>query len=333
MALNGFGQDANRLVDYSALAFNPDRWREQNVSFQMVPWSGKHVVLLTTPGDYDPKTMTRIIGRLDAGWQLYLDLVGKAPKPLKQIDNKTTICALPKPGLSCGYGCGYVGFSGIEVAGFYDKDFPSVRRNRDVFPHYYFYEMGRNFYLFGDRHSLFTTGYAVFMRCVCMDTLQCQDEDAATRRIIEGCEEVYAKSDLSFLDAFTNLGSGEKSHRLRDPITSQAIIPSDQPVLYAAAMLKLRRHFGGDEWVENFFQALHECPEVKANDERSAIEQSLNWYVCASIAARRDLTDVFVDRWRMPMTSAQLEITDKTDWTNKNLKAADLVSQLVAALE
>ena len=42
-------------------------------------------------------------------------------------------------------------------------------------PHYYFYEMGRNFYTFGDRHSLFITGYAVFMRYACMDALKCED--------------------------------------------------------------------------------------------------------------------------------------------------------------
>jgi hypothetical protein len=34
-----------------------------------------------------------------------------------------------------------------------------------------------NFYTFGDRHSCFTTGFAVFMRYVCMDTLGCHDDE------------------------------------------------------------------------------------------------------------------------------------------------------------
>jgi hypothetical protein len=46
--------------------------------------------------------------------------------------------------------------------------------------------MGRNFYTFGDRHSCFTTGFAVFMRCVCMDTLGCHDDDRRTREVIIG---------------------------------------------------------------------------------------------------------------------------------------------------
>ena len=49
-------------------------------------------------------------------------------------------------------------------------------------PHYVFYEMGRNYYTFGDRHSCFITGFAVFMRYVCMDALKCEDTDAQRGR-------------------------------------------------------------------------------------------------------------------------------------------------------
>lgn len=47
---------------------------------------------------------------------------------------------------------GRLGATGIEVAGF-DRDFRLVHENQSAFPHYYFYEMGRNWYAFGDRHS------------------------------------------------------------------------------------------------------------------------------------------------------------------------------------
>jgi hypothetical protein len=69
-------------------------------------------------------------------------------------------------------------------------------------PHYVFYEMGRNFYTFGDRHSCFITGFAVFMRYVCMDALKCEDTDARTRQVIEGIEPLLSASGLSFLDLF-----------------------------------------------------------------------------------------------------------------------------------
>ena len=102
-----------------------------------------------------------------------------------------------------------------------------------------FYEMGRNFYTFGERHSLFVTGFAVFMRYVCMDSLECNDIEPRIRAIIEQAESVYTTSEVSFMGAFTNFGgAGEKGHRLKQP-NGKPLIPSDQPVMYASAMLKL----------------------------------------------------------------------------------------------
>jgi hypothetical protein len=63
--------------------------------------------------------------------------------------------------------------------------YPALQRDPLAIPHYVFYEMGRNFYTFGDRHSCFVTGFAVFMRYVCMDTLKFHDEDRRTRQTIE----------------------------------------------------------------------------------------------------------------------------------------------------
>ncbi len=60
----------------------------------------------------------------------------------------------PYPGaIDLRSGCGYVGSTGIELALFYDRDYADLQRRPDAMPHYVFYEMGRNFYTFGDRHS------------------------------------------------------------------------------------------------------------------------------------------------------------------------------------
>ena len=112
-------------------------------------------------------------------------------------------------------------------------------------PHYVFYEMGRNYYTFGDRHSCFITGFAVFMRYVCMDALQCEDTDAQTRKVIESVEPRFVASERSYLDLFTmSTGVGEKVSRIKDA-NGKVIHPSDQPVCYASAMLRLRRENGG----------------------------------------------------------------------------------------
>ena len=328
-----FGQVVPKPVNCAEVAFDPARWRQEGVSLEMFAWEGQHVTLLTKSADLDSDKAAAFLKQLDAAWKTYLDLVGKPPQMFRQVDGKPTICALPKPNLSCGYGCGYVGATGIEVAGFYDQDWPAFEKDPKAFAHYYFYEMGRNFYVFEDRHSLFTTGYAVFMRYVCMDATRSTDADIATRATIERCEQVYADSTIPFLDAFTNLTTGEKGHRLKDAVTLQPIIPSDQPVMYASAMLKLRKDYGGDEWTKKFLHYLHECPSIPANNEKTALQQSLNWLVCASAAAGKDLSPVFVGRWRMPLTEEQLSIMKATQWDRPALSIVKVIQSLSTSAE
>ena len=317
-------------VEYGSLAFYPERWRQHELSTKLVPWEGRHVVLLTARDDLDHAVMARFLERLDGGWKVYADLVGSSPRPFKQIGGKATIAALPRGDLSCGYGCGYIGETGIEVAGFYDNDYPLVQRDRDAFAHYYFYEMGRNYYTFGDRHSLFITGYAVFMRIVCMESLGCKDADLATRETIERAESLHAQSTMGFLRAFTTLdGLGEKEPRLRGA-GGQPVQPSDQPVIYASAMLKLRRDCGGDGWVKRFFAELAGCPAIKPDTPESALRQSYAWLAAASCAAKRDLTAVFVDRWRFPLDEEVRRLFAAVDWQDAGTHAAGVLRKVPA---
>ncbi|MGA2499090.1 MAG: calcium-binding protein [Tepidisphaeraceae bacterium] len=315
-------------VDCRAVAFNPDKWDKKNLALKLVPWTGQNVVLLTTTGNHDPAVMGRFLERLDGGWKLYADLTGKAPGVFKQINGKPTINAIPDGSLTCGYGCGYIGVSGIEVAGFYGNDYPLVAKDPEAFPHYYFYEMGRNYYTFGDRHSLFITGYAVFMRYVCMDDLKCKDPEAGTRKVIEQAEELLAKSDMPFLKAFTTLdGLDEKAPRLKDT-RGRDVQPSDQPVIYASAMLKLHRDLGGDEWLKRFYAALRKCPNVAPRSKDAGLAQSTNWLIAASAAARKDLSPVFVARWRLPLRPEARKVLGETDWKSEELDVGKLCERM-----
>lgn len=218
----------------------------------------------------------------------------------------------------------------IEVAGFYRTDLPNFQKDPESLQHYYYYEMGRNYFVFGDRHCLFTTGYVVFMRYVCMDRLGCKDVDVRTRKTIERCEEVYAESNIAFIDAFTNLGLGEKASRLKDG-NGRTIRTSDQPVMYATAMLKLMRDYGGDKWVKEFYHTLRKCKLARAKSVSTAQTQLFNWLVCSSIAARKNLTPPFADRWTMPLTQEQRKIMKQTDWTAEDVAPQKLVTELTKA--
>ncbi len=315
-------------VDYNQIVIYPKRWEELEVDKQLIPWSGEEVVFLTTKKDLDCEVMTLLLGRLDGAWRLYAELTGRRPGFFKQLNGKPTIIAVPNGRLTCGYGCGYVGATGVEVAGFYNKDYPLLKSQPDAMPHYYFYEMGRNFYTFGDRHSLFVTGFAVFMRYVCMDAFGFEDPDLNTRQTIEIAEQLYAKSDMGFLKAFTTLdGLDEKAHRLKNK-EGKTIVPSDQPVLYASAMLKIRRVCGGDKWLKRFFRQLAGCPEIKPKSKDAAVRQSLNWLVSASCAANKDMSAIFVDHWRLPLVPETRRALSQITWADPNIEASRVLKKL-----
>lgn len=315
-------------VDYARLAFQPETWKKKSTSTLLTPWSGKRVVFLTVQGDYDPALITRWVRALDDGWALYARLTGAQPGLLKQLDGKATIAAVPGFEYTCGAGCGYVGATGIELAMFYDWNYPALRKNPKAIPHYVFYEMGRNFYTFGDRHSCFTTGFAVFMRYVCMDALELHDDDLPTRKVIEAAERLVASDHMPFLRTFTNAdGLDEKAPRLKDK-NGGWLSPSDQPVTYASAMLRLRRDYGGDDWVRRFFAALAACPGSPSNTREGALQQSWHWFLCASIAAGRDLSPLFCDQWRFPLAASTRQALSKVDWKSASSRGADLVQNL-----
>ena len=308
-------------VDYAPLAFQPKTWTEKNHDTHMLPWPGREIVFLTTPGDYDRNLMEHWVRRLDDGWALYADLTGARPRPFKQLHGKATIAAVPD-GFTCGAGCGYIGVTGIELAMFYHSNYPALKKNPDAMPHYVFYEMGRNFYTFGDRHSCFITGFAVFMRYVCMDSLQCADDDLPTRRVIEQAEALVAKSDLPFLRAFTNAdGLTEKEPRLK-------VNPSDQPVTYASAMMRLYRENGGNDWLRRFFRALASCKGTDQKKRAGALQQCWNWYICASLAAGKDLAPVFVDQWRLPVAAETRRCLAAIDWRQPGLTPEQITERV-----
>jgi len=311
------------IIDYQP--FFPDRWKQKRQSTRMYPWEGERVVLLTTTSDFDGKVMARFLQRLDAGWRLYAEMIGRLPKPNRQHHGKVTIAAVPDASYTCGIGCGYNGMTGIEVGGFYSGDYRLVAGQPDAFPHYYFYEMGRNYYLFGDQMRDFGTGFAVFMRYVCMDTVKCDDPDQRTREAIEKAEAKLRDTNLTFSQAFTtSTGLSEKAPRLRD------LSPSDQPVMYASAMLRMRREYGGNEWVKRFFRYLAQCPPAGADSEDSARAQSLNWLVAASCAARQDLSSLFVDCWRMPLGAEAREAFRAVDWRADDVSPRQIIASLPA---
>lgn len=311
--------------EYHEIAFYPDRWIEHKVTAPMLPWVGEEIVLITPDNQQDATAVTSLVKQLDAGWSLYRELIGQKPRDLKVYAGKPIIAGMPAGNLTCGYGCGYIGATGIEMTNM-DKHLAGVGKDPLNVPHAYFYEMGRNYFVFGDRHACFTTGFAVFMRYVCTDTLKLNDGDKRTRQIINEAIDRFEKNDMSFLEAMTNEDAqGEKGDRLKDE-NGNRISPTDQPVMVASLMLHLREKFGGNDFVKTFYHEMLTCPSIPAVDLETAKQQCLSWLVCASVAAKTDLTGDFTKKWKLALDEKTITALNKIDW--KTAKAAEVLKSL-----
>jgi hypothetical protein len=319
-------------LDYSKYAFQPKSWKDRGLSLELTPWMGRNVIFLTTGDTFDPALMGIWVSRLDAGWDLYADLTGRKPALLKHHEGKVTIAAVPAYELTCGAGCGYVGATGIELAMFYDHNYAELKAHPQSMPHYVFYEMGRNFYTFGERHSCYITGFAVFMRYVCMDALKCEDRDSQTRKTIESLEPLFGFNQLSFLDLFSMLNTGEKVSRIKDR-SGRMIEPSDQPCRYTSAMMRLHRENGGDAWLKRFYQELATCPESDPNTEAGALHQGWYWLLCSSVAARKDLSPVFAGEWKLPISAETRAALAGLDWNKAGLSVKEAAEAVKPAWE
>jgi hypothetical protein len=55
----------------------------------------------------------------------------------------------------------------------------------------------------------------------------------------------------------------------------------------------------------------------------------MNWLVCASAAAGQDLSPVFADRWRMPLSAKQRAILSEVRWNDNEINVPEIIQRLV----
>jgi hypothetical protein len=80
--------------------------------------------------------------------------------------------------------------------------------------------------------------------------------------------------------------------------------------------------------LKRFLAALRQCPPVKPDTRPRTLRQSLNWLVAASAAAKKDLTPVFVGRWRMPLGGPTRKALQEVDCSRADLNPAGVLARL-----
>jgi hypothetical protein len=315
-------QDASPEFDYleAGYAFYSERWLDHKLPSGLIPFEGDEIVFLArkdwlAEGQFDLHRMAAFVSLLDAGWRVFEDLVIRLPRPSNQINGKGTIAALPRREydlLDGAYARGRSGATGIEDTGFYERTWPLFLEDPLMFETHYFYEMGRNYYLFRDRHSLFATGFAIFMRYVCIDLLDLRTTRPQRRRTVETLETEYAASDKDWFQIFV-----EDWETQRETSRPQKFgyYPSDLSSIYASIMLRLAGEYGTD-WIREFYRQLFTCPEGDPSTTEGQILQALNMVVSASLAAGEDLTPLFINRWKFPLDEATVTALGTVAWAD-----------------
>jgi serralysin len=264
-------------------------------------WAGNHIAFLTPSADLEPQVMAQLLTVFDKVYDYYSKATGRQPTKFRTFAGRDTIAVVKK---TCGAGCSYLGFTGIELLESTFETLYTGVRDRDEFDQVLFYEFGRNFWFYdaqiqyrppADQSSV-ATGYAVFMRFMAMDAARVRpgpynDIDFGFfRSTVEGLVHQYEADPRLNWDNTLRVGKAPGN-----PLGLQG---TD---LFASFLMRLTGVFG-------LRFASHLWLEVAARPAAATTQDALdNLVLAACSAAGSNLTEVFAERWRWPLSAAAKE--------------------------
>ncbi|WP_238308628.1 calcium-binding protein, partial [Methylorubrum suomiense] len=137
----------------------------------LYPWLGRNVALLTASNFLDGSVMEQIINKLDDGYDIYAQITGREPNPYLVYSGIASIAQVPSAFKGGASAIGYLGFTGIEITNApFNKLYDEVSAS-NTFDQTLFYELGRNFWFYGDQLGAFdpfVTGFAIVNRFISM---------------------------------------------------------------------------------------------------------------------------------------------------------------------
>jgi uncharacterized protein (TIGR03437 family) len=145
------------------------------VTYNLYPWFGKKVALLTPLNTLDVPTMNTILAGLDAAWAVYEQITGADPSPYPPgtLNGRDIIAVVPDASIPSCAACTYVGANGSELTStWFDVLYNGVMDNGQ-FDQVMFYEFGRNFWFYTNQLGQvgqFITGFAIANRFISMDS-------------------------------------------------------------------------------------------------------------------------------------------------------------------
>jgi serralysin len=264
--------------------------------FKLYPYSGRNIALLIPSSNLDQTTIEKIITVFDEAFDYYFYITKRLPEKLLNYNNLATIAVVPE---TCGAGCGYLGATGIEITEPTFKILYDGVQNYNHYDQVVFYELGRNFWFYGDKAEYkgldntgsITTGYAVFMRFMSIDATKVtpgpfnNNDFPFFRNEVEGLIKLYLADSSQNWQNTLRVG--------RAPQNTLNLGATD---LFASVLFQLKNLYG-EEFLIRLWKELANRPMAASTQD--AVD---NFIVSASLAASENLSTLFTQTWRWPLS-------------------------------
>lgn len=272
----------------------------QGQTITLYPYTGQKIALLVPSPNLDNATLSQIVTVFDAAYDYYAQATGRDPGLFFNYNGLATIAVVP---LTCGVGCGFLGFTGIELQNeWFDILYNGVR-NQNEYDQVVFYEFGRNFWFYGDKIEYkdsdnagsVTTGYAVFMRFMAM-------EATGVTPGLNGNDFAVFKAEVQgLLDLYLADKSLDWNNTLRVGRAPTNLLGLGGADLFASFLFKLREYYG-DNFVQQIWKEVAKRPDTQTTQD--AVD---NFVLAASAATDKNLTSLFANTWRWPVSNAAIQ--------------------------
>lgn len=298
VATNSAGKDS--VTQQIRISPYPQSYTTFNaVALNLFAWEGNKVMILSRNKNLNRATMFKWLKAMDATYEYYTLCNGREPAfywPNYFINNRTTIADASS---TCGAGCGYLGYTGIELLNYaFDIGYNAIN-TLDQYEQIPFYEFGRNFWFYGTQlaykvNDPITTGYAVFMRFMAMNAAGVKGapfgsltHDEFQNSVINLVDQYMANPALNWNNT---LGVGQGVPGGFGGATD----------LFASFCFRLRRDYGGESFVQSIWK--HAALRPTAITTQDAVD---NFFLASCAAAKKNLTSVF-QSWRWPLSEKSI---------------------------
>jgi len=235
----------------------------QGKNLTLYAYKGRNISLLVDKSTYDITVLLKLIDKLDLAYDYYHLITDKYPEIFKVYDGLLSIAVVDS---TCGAGCGYLGWTGVEIQSSYFEQTYNEIRNNNRYTHLLFYELGRNFWFYGkqlgDKMDAFVTGFAVANRYRAMEYANAlgapeinKSFEQLKNQIFTEVPHLYFKNDsLSWLNTLALNVPPENPYGL------------DCVCLAAGLLNRIWTDFGNSIYA-NFYKALYKLPIANTQQE------------------------------------------------------------------